>query len=79
METSSVEKTLLHRGVVMKKELVSVVVYFTNGTTALFSDVRDTSNDGKKLGFKYLGKSTRVERQASFNLKAIAGYAISVK
>lgn len=57
---------------------MSVIIYFKNGSTALFNDVEDfdiaDAND-----VTYVGASTQVRRKAMFSLNNIAGFAEEIK
>lgn len=63
--------------------MMSVVIYFKNGETALFNDVKDfdiaDANDATYVAFTYFGASTQVRRKAMFSLNNIAGFAEEIK
>ncbi|MDR2278900.1 MAG: hypothetical protein LBE23_13670 [Vagococcus sp.] len=62
---------------------MSVIIYFKNGTTALFNEVEDfdiaDANGITYVGFTYFGVSTQVRRKAMFSLNNIAGFAEEIK
>lgn len=62
-----------------KQNADSLVIWHRNGDTGLFKKVTDFYSDGATIKFKYHGKSTNTDREATFFLEAISGYALSTE
>ncbi|MFT8838339.1 hypothetical protein [Liquorilactobacillus satsumensis] len=59
----------------MEEQHKSLVIWFRNGTTAMFIDVKEFKETNRETNFIYFGQSTQVQRDAKFSHDAIAGYA----
>lgn len=54
---------------------MNVVIYFKNGNTAYFKDVKDCKTDDKNIYFSYFGVSSQERKEATFYKDNIAGIA----
>ncbi len=58
-----------------KKYTMSVVIYFKNGNTAYFKDVKELVEDKHIVRFSYFGVSSQERKLANFYKDSIAGFA----
>ena len=61
------------------KNADSLVIWHRNGDIGLFEKVKNFHVTGTKITFKYHGKSTNTDREATFFLDAISGHALSME
>ena len=54
---------------------MKVVIYFKNGNTAYFKDVKDYKTDAENIRFSYFGVSSQERKEATFYKDSIAGIA----
>lgn len=54
---------------------MNVVIYFKNGNTAYFKDVKDYKPDTENIRFSYFGVSSQERKKATFYKDSIAGIA----
>lgn len=54
---------------------MNVVIYFKNGNTAYFKDVKDYKPDTENIFFSYFGVSSQERKKATFYKDSIAGIA----
>ena len=59
----------------MSSKVTVLNIWFTNGATEQFEYVKDVKVYGGQLTFKYVGRSHRVPKEASFLMENIAGHA----
>lgn len=57
---------------------MNVVIYFKNGNTAYFNDVKDYETDPENIAFSYFGISSQERKKAYFYKDSIAGIAKTV-
>ncbi|KRL97446.1 hypothetical protein [Liquorilactobacillus satsumensis] len=62
----------------MEEQHKSLVIWFRNGATAMFIDVKDFRELNEGIQFGYFGQSTQTQRKAKFLHAAIAGYAFEI-
>ena len=61
----------------MDKKHSTLILWFNNGTTAKFVDVKNYFMRAKTIDFDYYSQSELVARKASFLRDRIDGYALS--
>ena len=56
----------------------TLVIWFKNAETAYFSSVMEFCEGTHEIAFTYFGKESEVRRDALFDRREIAGYALEV-